>query len=79
MDPNQARLRATLYTATRVGIDHMPRSKTATMANAISRVESGDSIAAGLALEHAIPFAAGHEFIRQGTNNALVGSIGTVA
>ncbi|HET7324360.1 MAG TPA: CoA-transferase [Halococcus sp.] len=54
----------------------MPRSKTATMAEAIGTIEPGDSIAMGLALEHAIPFAAGHELIRQGTENlTLIGPI----
>ena len=46
------------------------------MADAIGRIESGDSIAMGLALEHAIPFAAGHELIRQGADNlTLIGPI----
>jgi glutaconate CoA-transferase subunit A len=54
----------------------MPRSKTATMADAIGRIESGDSVATGLALEHAIPFAAGHELIRQNTTDlTLIGPI----
>lgn len=54
----------------------MPRSKTATMAEAIGRIEPGDSVAAGLALEHAIPFAAGHELIRQGIDDlTLIGPI----
>jgi glutaconate CoA-transferase subunit A len=54
----------------------MPRSKTATMADAIGRIKSGESVATGLALEHAIPFAAGHELIRQEkTDLTLVGPI----
>lgn len=52
------------------------RDVTQGMAEAISGIARGDSIAAGLALEHAIPFAAGHELIRQGTGElTLVGPI----
>jgi len=48
----------------------------ATLREAVSRIPSGSSIAAGLALEHAIPFAVGHELIRQGTDDlTLVGPI----
>lgn len=54
----------------------MPTDKRATMAEAISAIDPGDSIAAGLALEHAIPFAAGHELVRQGIDDlTLVGPI----
>jgi glutaconate CoA-transferase subunit A len=54
----------------------MPRDKRVGMAEAASAIEPGDSVALGLALEHAIPFAAGHELIRQGTDDlTLVGPI----
>lgn len=43
----------------------MPTEKTTTMTEAIDRIAPGDSVAMGLALEHAIPFAAGHELLRQ--------------
>ncbi len=57
----------------------MPEEKTATMAEAIGRIDAGDSIACGLALEHAIPFAAGHELIRQGTDDlTLIGPISDI-
>ena len=57
----------------------MPDDKTATMAEAIGRIDGGDSIACGLALEHAIPFAAGHELIRQGTDDlTLIGPISDI-
>lgn len=57
----------------------MPEDKTATLAEAISRIDPGDSIACGLALEHAIPFAAGHELIRQGTDDlTLIGPISDI-
>ncbi|MCL7418794.1 MAG: hypothetical protein M8354_13295, partial [Halalkalicoccus sp.] len=43
---------------------------------AVSRIEPGSSIATGLALEHAIPFAAGHELLRQGIDDlTLIGPI----
>lgn len=46
------------------------------MAEAVGRIESGDSVAMGLALEHAIPFAAGHELIRHGIGDlTLIGPI----
>jgi glutaconate CoA-transferase subunit A len=46
------------------------------MAEAIGRIEPGDSVAMGLALEHAIPFVAGHELVRQHTDDlTLVGPI----
>jgi glutaconate CoA-transferase subunit A len=48
-----------------------------TMKEAVSRfIEDGDSIVMGAALEAAIPFAVGHEIIRQGRKNlTLVGPI----
>jgi len=49
------------------------------MDEAVSAIEPGDTVAAGLALEHAIPFAVGHELIRQGTDDlTLVGPISDV-
>ena len=43
---------------------------------AVSRIDPGSTVAAGLALEHAIPFAAGHELLRQGTDGlTMVGPI----
>jgi glutaconate CoA-transferase subunit A len=46
------------------------------MGEAVSGIESGETVATGLALEHAIPFAAGHELARQGTDDlTLVGPI----
>jgi glutaconate CoA-transferase subunit A len=57
----------------------MSVDKTASMAEAIGRIEPGSSVAAGLALEHAIPFAAGHELVRQGTDDlTLIGPISDV-
>ncbi|WP_435064412.1 CoA transferase subunit A [Halobaculum sp. EA56] len=57
----------------------MQRDKTTGMAEAVSRIDAGSSVAAGLALEHAIPFAAGHELIRQGIGDlTLVGPISDV-
>lgn len=54
----------------------MATDKRATMAEAIGRIAPGDAVAAGLALEHAIPFAAGHELIRQETDDlTLIGPI----
>jgi len=51
-------------------------NKTTDLADAVSHVDDGSTIAAGLALEHAIPFAAGHELARQGTEDlTLVGPI----
>lgn len=48
----------------------------ATLEEAVSRIDSGSSIATGLALEHSIPFAAGHELLRQGTDDlTLIGPI----
>ncbi|MHC3439873.1 CoA transferase subunit A [Natrialbaceae archaeon A-gly3] len=50
--------------------------KRMTIEDAISRIDSGSSIATGLALEHAIPFAAGHEILRQGLEGlTLIGPI----
>lgn len=44
--------------------------------SAVSRIESGSSVAAGLALEHAIPFATGHELLRQETDDlTMIGPI----
>ncbi len=46
------------------------------MNQAIGLIQAGDSVAMGLALEHAIPFAAGHEMIRQELENlTLIGPI----
>jgi len=54
----------------------MPDSKVTDLEAAVKRIDSGSSIAMGLALEHAIPFAAGHELIRQGTDDlTLIGPI----
>jgi glutaconate CoA-transferase subunit A len=53
------------------------KPKIFSMKEAVARlIEDGDSIAMGTALEAAIPFAAGHEIIRQGKNDlTLVGPI----
>ncbi|WP_245902808.1 CoA transferase subunit A [Salinigranum rubrum] len=57
----------------------MPADKTTSMAEAIGRIDRGSTVAAGLALEHAIPSAAGHELIRQGVEDlTLVGPISDV-
>jgi glutaconate CoA-transferase subunit A len=54
----------------------MSRDKTTSLENAVGRIDDGATVAAGLALEHAIPFAAGHELIRQDVDGlALVGPI----
>ncbi|HYK53063.1 MAG TPA: CoA-transferase, partial [Candidatus Eremiobacteraceae bacterium] len=55
-------------------------SKLLTMREAISRfVSDGDSIAMGLALEALIPFAAGHEIIRQNRRDlTLIGPISDI-
>lgn len=54
----------------------MVGDKRATLVEAIGTIDSGSSIAAGLALEHAIPFAAGHELLRQEiTDLTLIGPI----
>lgn len=59
-----------LYTP--VGDPHSMLADTESVEEAVSRIEPGSSVAAGLALEHAIPFAAGHELIRQGTDDLTV-------
>ncbi|MFC7009701.1 CoA transferase subunit A [Halalkalicoccus salilacus] len=47
-----------------------------TLEEAISEIKPGSSVAAGLALEHAIPFAAGHELLRQRIGDlTLIGPI----
>lgn len=47
-----------------------------TLEEAVAAIEPGSSVAAGLALEHAIPFAAGHELLRQGVDDlTLIGPI----
>jgi len=58
----------------------MASSKVYTMREAISRfVTDGDSIAIGLALEALIPFAAGHEIIRQRRRDlTLIGPISDI-
>jgi glutaconate CoA-transferase subunit A len=54
----------------------MPTEKVVSMADAIRQIEPGSSVALGLALEHAIPFAAGHEIIRQEVSDlTLIGPI----
>lgn len=54
----------------------MPDQMATTLEDAVSRIESGSSVAMGLALEHAIPFAAGHELLRQGIDDlTLIGPI----
>jgi glutaconate CoA-transferase subunit A len=54
----------------------MSQDKTMSLEAAVGQIENGETIAAGLALEHAIPFAAGHELIRQGARGlTLVGPI----
>lgn len=52
-------------------------SKVCSMSEAVSRfVRDGDAVAMGTALEAAIPFAAGHEIIRQGKKDlTLIGPI----
>jgi glutaconate CoA-transferase subunit A len=61
------------------GVCVMPADKTTSMAEAIGRIDRGSTVAAGLALEHAIPTAAGHELIRQGTGDlTLVGPISDI-
>ena len=50
--------------------------RTTSLEDAVSRIESGSSIALGLALEHAIPFAIGHELLRQDVDDlTLIGPI----
>ncbi|MBV0902904.1 CoA transferase subunit A [Haloarcula salina] len=54
----------------------MPQSKVTDLSAAVGRIEPGSAVAMGLALEHAIPFAAGHELIRQETDElTLIGPI----
>src|SRR5689334_25135961 len=55
-------------------------SKLMSMAQAIGRyVPDGSSVALGLALEPLIPFAAGHELIRQGRRDlTLIGPISDI-
>lgn len=54
----------------------MPSNVVTTMEDAVSNIDAGATVATGLALEHAIPFAAGHELARQGTDDlTLVGPI----
>lgn len=57
----------------------MTTAKLTTLGDAVSRIESGSSVALGLAEEHAIPFAAGHEMIRQGIDDLqLIGPISDI-
>ena len=57
----------------------MPKDKQVDLATAVASIDPGDAVAVGLALEHAIPFAVGHELIRQGTGDlTLVGPISDV-
>jgi len=57
----------------------MPDSKVEDLSTAVGRIEPGSTVATGLALEHAIPFAAGHELVRQGTDGlTLVGPISDI-
>src|ERR1700690_160494 len=55
-------------------------SKLLTLSEAIARyVPDGSSVALGLALEPLIPFAAGHELIRQGRRDlTLIGPISDI-
>lgn len=54
----------------------MAIDKRTTLSDAIDSIEPGSTVAMGLALEHAIPFAAGHELIRQGISDlTMVGPI----
>jgi len=55
-------------------------SKVMSLAEAVGRfVSDGDSVAIGLALENLIPYAAGHEIIRQGKKElTLIGPISDV-
>jgi len=58
----------------------MPEAKLLTLSEAIDRfVPDGSSIAMGLAQETLIPFAAGHELIRQRKKNlTLIGPISDI-
>lgn len=54
----------------------MPTDSRRSLPDAIAEIEDGDSVAMGMALEHAIPFAAGHELVRQGIDDlTLIGPI----
>ncbi|KYH23844.1 coenzyme A transferase [Halalkalicoccus paucihalophilus] len=54
----------------------MTKQAVLSLEEAVSRIEPGSSIATGLALEHAIPFAAGHELLRQGIDDlTMIGPI----
>lgn len=54
----------------------MATDATATLEEAVSEIAPGSSVAAGLALEHAIPFAVGHELLRQGIDGlTMIGPI----
>ncbi|MFB6297302.1 MAG: CoA transferase subunit A [Salinirussus sp.] len=53
--------------------------RTTDVAGAVSRIDPGSTVATGLALEHAVPFAAGHELVRQRIGDlTLVGPISDV-
>ncbi|RQH02350.1 CoA transferase subunit A [Natrarchaeobius oligotrophus] len=57
----------------------MPRDRSTTLSDAVGRIEPGSTVAMGLALEHAIPFAVGHELIRRKRDElTLVGPISDV-
>ena len=57
----------------------MPIEKIQSLDEAISCITDGSSVALGLALEHAIPFAAGHEIVRQRIKDlTLIGPISDV-
>lgn len=54
----------------------MAQDKTTSLESAVGQIGDGETVAAGLALEHAIPFAAGHELIRREASGlTLVGPI----
>lgn len=54
----------------------MTAGSATTLRQAVSEIGSGSSVAAGLALEHAIPFAVGHELLRQNVDDlTMVGPI----
>lgn len=57
----------------------MSQDKTTSLEAAVSEISDGASVAAGLALEHAIPSAAGHELIRQEVEDlTLIGPISDI-
>jgi glutaconate CoA-transferase subunit A len=64
-------------TTTKGGLPDLSRSKLLTLSDAVGRfVPDGSSVAMGLGLESLIPFAAGHEIIRQRKKNlTLIGPI----